>query len=91
MSSDPFVNRLRGLQQKKQREEQGLFLVQGRKLVRELLASELVVDSIHATKEAATAMDLHNAHISPAHDLERMGTLEQGNEVIATWCWPSMA
>lgn len=83
MSANSQVNRLRALHQKKAREEQGLFLVQGRKLVRELLASRFLVDSIHATADAAREMELANAMISPAHDLERMGTLEQGNEVIA--------
>lgn len=74
---------VRGLHRKKEREEQGLFLVQGRKLVRELLASGLRVHSIHATEEAAKALGLHQAQLAPAHVLARMGTLEQGNEVVA--------
>jgi len=83
MSANPHLNRVRALHRKKQREEQGLFLVQGRKLVRELLGSRFRVDSIHATREAAETMGLRDAIISPAHDLERMGTFEHGNEVIA--------
>ncbi len=83
MSANPTVNRLRLLHQKKQREAQGLFLVQGRKVVQELLASPLRVDSIHATEQAAKDLRLKEAVIHPAHDLARMGTLEDGNEVIA--------
>ncbi|MBK9761378.1 MAG: RNA methyltransferase [Flavobacteriales bacterium] len=71
------------MHQRKQREEQGLFLVQGRKLVNELRASSLIIDSYHATSEVAKELGLVDARIHPPHDLERMGTLEQGNEVIA--------
>ncbi|MBP7515288.1 MAG: RNA methyltransferase [Flavobacteriales bacterium] len=81
--STSAVKHLRELHRKKAREEQGLFLVQGPKLVRELLASRFIVDSIHATDEAARRMGLSHAIIHPAHDLDRMGTLEAGNEVIA--------
>lgn len=83
MSTNTTVKQLRALHTKKGREEAGLFLVQGSKLVRELLASHLVIDSIHATEEAAGRLDLARASVHPAHDLDRMGTLESGNEVIA--------
>ena len=49
----------------------------------ELRASSLIIDSYHATSEVAKELGLVDARIHPAHDLERMGTLEQGNEVIA--------
>ena len=83
MSTNAHVKRLRELQQKKGREQHGLFLVQGRKLLRELLASPLVVDSIHATEQAARELGLRDAVMHPPHDMERMGTLESGNEVVA--------
>lgn len=83
MSANPHVKRVRALHQRKQREEQGLYLVQGRKLVLELVASGHLIDSIHATEAAAEALGLSQARIHPQHDLERMGTLEHGNEVIA--------
>ncbi len=89
MSTNSTVKQLRDLHRKKGREEQGLFLVQGPKLVRELLASPFIVDSIHATPETAARMGLAKAIIHPAHDLERMGTLESGNEVIAVVHMPS--
>ncbi|MFT3886234.1 MAG: RNA methyltransferase [Flavobacteriales bacterium] len=77
------VKRVRALHQKKFRAGEGLFLVQGRKPVRELLASALRVDTIYATADAAADMRLHDAVVLPAHDLERMGTFEHGNEVVA--------
>lgn len=81
--ADPFLKAVRALHQRKQREAAGRFLVQGRKVVAELLTSGLAIDSIHATEEVASSMRLSGAHITAAHDLERMGTLEHGNEVIA--------
>ncbi len=81
--ADPFLKQVRALHQRKQREATGRFLVQGRKVVAELLASGLAIDSIHATEEVAESLSLRNAHITAAHDLARMGTLEHGNELIA--------
>lgn len=77
------MKRVRALHQRKCREEQGLFLVQGRKLVRELLASPFMVVESFATEAAAQELGLVRARILPAHDLERMGTFEHGNEVVA--------
>jgi len=67
------VKRMRALHQRKFREAEGLFLVQGRKMLRELLATRFEVVELHATEEAAREMGLADAVISPAHDLERMG------------------
>lgn len=71
------------MHRRKEREEQGLFLVQGRKLVAELLSSGRSVDGLYATEAAAKAMGLRDARILPEHVLERMGTLQTGNEVVA--------
>ncbi|HMU13004.1 MAG: RNA methyltransferase [Bacteroidetes bacterium] len=83
MNTNVHLKRLRALHRRKGREEQGLFLVQGRKPVSELLASPFNIDSIHATERAARELGLRQALIWPEHDLERMGTLESGNEVVA--------
>ena len=83
MSGGGHVKRVRALHQRKLRESEGVFLVQGRKMVRELLASGFVVTELHATEEAAREMGLNHALISPSHDLERMGTFAQGNELVA--------
>lgn len=83
MSTVPAIRAVRALHQKKQRDEQGAFLVQGPKLVAELLASGWAVRSIHATAEQASRFAHERILIHPTHDLDRMGTLESGNQVIA--------
>ncbi len=77
------MKQVRALHRKAARDEQGLFLVQGRKLVKELLGSDWKVLAVHATEEAAQDLGLRSARIHPDHVMERMGTLENGNEVVA--------
>lgn len=74
---------MRALHQKKHRAEQGLFLVQGPKLVAELLASGWPVRAIHATAASAARIAHERVQVHAAHDIERMGTLESGNQVVA--------
>ena len=83
MSGGGHLKRVRALHQRKFREAEGLFLVQGRKMVQELLASQLEVLELHATEEVSRLLGLTDALIAPAHDLERMGTFAHGNEVVA--------
>lgn len=91
MSGGGYVKRVRALHQRKFREAEGLFLVQGRKMVGELLAASFEVLEVHATEEAAHGLDHGKVIISPAHDLERMGTFTQGNEVVAVVRKPQAA
>lgn len=79
---------MRALQQKKKRHEQGLFLVQGPKLVQELLASEYRVMAVHTHAGLAARFPKELVRLHPLHDLERMGTLESGNEVVAVAAMP---
>ncbi|MBK8499194.1 MAG: RNA methyltransferase [Flavobacteriales bacterium] len=83
MSTKAELKRVRALHQKKYREEEGMFLVQGMKLVTELLASGWPVQEIHSTVTVAAHLRHPKLQIWPAYDLERMGTLEHGNEVVA--------
>ncbi|MGV9012624.1 MAG: TrmH family RNA methyltransferase [Flavobacteriales bacterium] len=101
MSGSTQLKRVRALHRRKEREEQGLFLVQGRKLVGELLKSSMVVLEIYGTEDAAREMGLEGGtqlgpgaaktavSILPAHDLDRMGTLQSGNEVLAVVRMPT--
>lgn len=91
MSTKELLKHTRALQQKKFRDQHGLFLVQGRKVVAEVLASPLDVVEVFAMEEAARDMALKQAHILPAHDLERIGTFEHGNEVVAVVRKPEAA
>ena len=83
VSNKSELKRVRALHQKKYREEEGVFLVQGVKLVIELLASGWPVEAIHATVTAAPHVRHPQLQIWPDYDVERMGTLEHGNEVVA--------
>ncbi len=83
MSTKTLLKHARSLQQKKFRDLHGAFLVQGPKLVDELLRSNWSIDAIMATAEAAERYGLTGAAIVPDHELDRIGTLESGNEVVA--------
>ncbi len=82
MSGGAHVKRVRALHRRQEREAQGVFLVQGRKLIAELLASGHELAELFAAEAVAREMNLPGARVVPAKDLERMGTFEQGNEVV---------
>jgi TrmH family RNA methyltransferase len=77
------LKRLRALHQRRGREEQGRYLVQGAKMVQELLASSTPVQAIYATREAARNVHHPAMHVLADHELERLGTLESGNTLVA--------
>jgi len=89
MLSQAELKRVRALQQKKYRAETNRFLVQGRKVVAELLASSVRTETLFASEEAAAFIRAAAAdrqvpvEILPAHQLERVGTFETGNELVA--------
>jgi TrmH family RNA methyltransferase len=83
--------RLRELHHRKGREEQGRFLVQGTKLVEELLASDTEVEALYATEEVARHLRHSALQVLPAHELERIGTLESGNTLVAVVPAPAPA
>lgn len=79
---------VRALHQKKNREAEQAFLVQGAKLVAELLASGWPVLSLHAVESVAHRYPADRLTIWPQHELDRMGTLESGNQVVAVAAMP---
>ncbi|MDB4996412.1 MAG: methyltransferase [Myxococcaceae bacterium] len=89
MISQAELKRLRALQQKKFRGESGRFLVQGRKVVVELLQSACRVETILGTEEAAAWIRPEAlprkvpVQILASHELDKIGTFEKGNELIA--------
>ena len=91
VSTKAELKRVRALHQKKYREEEGVFLVQGAKLVTELLASGWPVEAIHSTAQIAERLQHAHTHVWAAHDMDRMGTLEHGNEVVAVVPFPDRA
>lgn len=83
MSTKAALKQVRALQQKKYREQVGLFLVQGVKPVLELLSSTWQLEALYATAAAAERIGDPRADILEEHELQRIGTLEAGNEVVA--------
>lgn len=83
MSTKALLKHARSLQQKKFRDEHGEFLVQGPKVVAELLASGWPVSALLATKAVTARPEFSAAEVIADHELERIGTLESGNELIA--------
>jgi TrmH family RNA methyltransferase len=83
VSTKALLKHARSLQQKKFRDQHGEFLVQGPKVVAELIASRWPVSALLATEGMAERAEFRGAEVVPAHELDRIGTLESGNELIA--------
>jgi len=89
MLSQTDLKRLRQLSLKKFREENGRYLVQGRKVVTELLQSDRAVECVVASYDAAEFVKPFAegrkvaVHVLAGAELDRIGTLEKGNELIA--------
>ena len=64
---------------KKNRQKHGLFIVEGEKLVNEVLSSDWEVEGIYATKEWLG----ENATIISNNDLSRISSLKTPNNVVA--------
>jgi len=94
MLSQADLKRTRALQEKKHRLESRRFLVQGRKVVAELLASSWRTEMILADADAAewvrdaAAKKKVPVHVLPSHELDRLGTFEKGNELVAVAVMP---
>ena len=91
LSTKAELKRVRSLHQRKYRESEGCFLVQGAKLVGELLGSGWEAEAIYATQEAAERSGLRRAVVLSAHEMERLGTLESGNELLGVVRMPDRA
>lgn len=89
MLSKNQAKNIRTLQRKKERREQGLFLVEGEKIVAELLASQWRIEALYATKEFIEAYQtqLQAKQITAvpcrAQTLAAVGTLSSNNAALA--------
>jgi len=70
---------IRSLSLKKNRQKHGFFIVEGEKLVNEVLSSDWEVEGIYATKEWLG----ENATIISYNDLSRISSLKTPNKVVA--------
>ena len=89
MISQGEQKRVRALHQKKFRSETQRFLAQGRKVVAEALASSWKVEALYASEDAAEVVRPAAlsrglpVHVLAGHELDELGTFENGNELIA--------
>ena len=94
MLTQAELKNIRALHEKKHRASRKRFLVQGRKVVSEVLASSWRTEMLLATEEAAAW--IHDVavrarvpvHVLPPHELDRIGTFEKGNELVAIVVMP---
>lgn len=78
------------LQRKKERDDRRQFLVEGPKLVEELLASGWRVDRVVAVAEWAEGRNLScPLHVVPPTELERVSAMETPNQVLAVARMPA--
>lgn len=89
MITQADLKRFRALQQKKFRSETRRYLVQGRKVVAEAIESNARIEVLLASEEAAAyvkplaASKKIPVQILAGHELDKIGTFEKGNELIA--------
>lgn len=89
MLSKAQAKRIRALHRKKIREQEGIFLVEGGKVVQELLASDWRIDGLYATQEF---YDAHRALVEErgvnptlctSEELTKISTLRSNNAALA--------
>jgi len=87
MIAKSTVSFVRSLHQKKQREAQQLFLVEGEKMVEELLASDFLIHSLYATEkwETSSLSATQKDSLTLVSDkvLEQLSVLKTANKVVA--------
>ena len=80
MLSNNQIKHIKSLHQRKYRKQQGLFIVEGDKLVEELIDSDFEIKEIYATKEWNAISDF--VEVSNK-DLERITAFKTPNKVLA--------
>jgi TrmH family RNA methyltransferase len=93
MVSKQQLSLARSLHQKKFRQMYGKFLVEGDKLVRELLNSSFKIDTIFCLKTWQLPSQRINAHVIEVSEAElrKIATHENPDEVVAIACIPVQA
>jgi TrmH family RNA methyltransferase len=79
------INKLR---QKKYRIKEGLFVAEGIKVVKELLASSLVLDTLFVTEAASKNFKSYKVEIVNEVDLKKLSSLKSPNGVLALFKIP---
>jgi TrmH family RNA methyltransferase len=91
MASKSTISYLRSLQQKKFRNEEGVFIVEGPKMVSEVLKSDFKVRQLYAT--SSWTPDQHSSlslEIITEAEMERISGLQTPNKVLAVVDMPAL-
>jgi TrmH family RNA methyltransferase len=85
MLSKDEVKYIQSLYHKKQRQQEGLFIAEGPKLLSELLASDYAIQKIYAVDNwlANNAAITHSIVMVTTDELQRISNLQTPNQVIA--------
>lgn len=84
MLSKNEIKYIQSLSHKKTRDDEGVFVAEGVKLVNELLKSDIAIKKIYATKEWLNLHnDLSNAKEIQADDLKKISSQSTPNHVVA--------
>ncbi|WP_343487697.1 RNA methyltransferase [Allomuricauda sp. d1] len=84
------IKLVKGLQQKKYRSLNGLFVVEGLKLVNELLQSDFTSFAIYATSDTLAAQLMGKVELIAESDLEKMSSLSTANGVLGVFRIPEI-
>ena len=88
MVSKNQIKRITGLQQKKFRIENGLFIAEGLKVVGELLDSHYELEHLYVTADIFTDVDATKRTVIDASDLKKISCLAAPNVVLALFKIP---
>lgn len=76
---------IKNLQQKKYRNERGLFVVEGKKTVEELLESDFRLFKLFLTKKSIDFVNVENVEIISEKELRQMSSLKNPNGVLGVF------
>ncbi len=89
MISRAQVKRIRSLHQKKYRDEYGLFIAEGPKVVMDLLHSRFKAEELFATEEFVLRNNSLSASVVSEKELENISAQSTPNQVVGVFAIPS--
>ncbi len=82
---------IKNLQQKKYRNEHGLFVIEGKKAVEELLCSSFKVFKIYVTKDVLPIKNIKNQEVLLPKEMNQISSLKNPNGVVGVFYIPNAA
>ncbi len=83
------IKLIKSLQQKKYRNEHGLFVVEGKKAILELLASTIKVFKIYTTQDEVLDCDSNLVEMVSRNELKQMSSLKNPNTILGVFYIPT--